>query len=802
MKKPVVVLFFSVVLALFGKAQSFDWAIQPGGYNFYTSVEGSSAFDGSYVVLADSWGNVYNAGVYSPASVGPTTDFDPGPAYVFPGVPGTNSFIQKFDSAGNMLWLKSFPGFEVFVYDADFDAAGNIVLVGNYNGNMDADPGASTYSLTSAGGLGTFILKIDTAGNLLWATQFETSTFLHSRPYDVEVNAINQVIFAGSFNDTLDVDPGAGVVSLIPNGTGTYVVALDASGNYVWSRQFGGSSSYASVTPSGLDTDPAGNIYLCGDYSKTIDVDPGPGVYTIGVTDTVGNSFVLKLDNTGNLVWADEFLGTGNSFFARLKIDMAGDILVTGGTEGGMDFDPGAGTVTYPALGSMFYDAFFFKLSPSGSLVWSKYFGSSSDDYGSDIEIDAANNYYVSGAYSSSADLDPGPMVNTFTSLGTDLFLQKYNATGNVEWVYALEHTTNGNVSGNAIGATTTNVYLAGFFTRYSSGGTIDFDPDTSTANLTTINVGHGFFTRLQQGPCSALKLFIDSLEQAYCDTDGYVLGHASFGVMPYTYAWSTTPVTPGPAASISASGFYTLSVTDSIGCTVNKTVFVSGPEPGGLDFDVSTIHSSVFALVMPNYFWLDLQNPGCDTASGQLYLIHDAKISVSTCTPVPDTVYGDTLVWNISSFNSDDGSFAPYIVFDVTASAIVGDYTVIKTGINTTGADIDLTNNMEKDSIEILLSYDPNEKSGEPFGECSQHYVLNSQRMQYTVQFQNTGTAAALDVYILDTLDAALDINTFKCIHASHSMITEQLPGNVLKFVFNDIYLPDSTSDEAGSHG
>jgi hypothetical protein len=69
-------------------------------------------------------------------------------------------------------------------------------------------------------------------------------------------------------------------------------------------------------------------------------------------------------------------------------------------------------------------------------------------------------------------------------------------------------------------------------------------------------------------------------------------------------------------------------------------------------------------------------------------------------------------------------------------------------------------------------------------------------------VEFQNTGTAVARDIFLLDSLDSDLDLSTLVITGSSHHMSTQMLTGNVLKFTFDEIWLADSTSDEPNSHG
>ena len=73
---------------------------------------------------------------------------------------------------------------------------------------------------------------------------------------------------------------------------------------------------------------------------------------------------------------------------------------------------------------------------------------------------------------------------------------------------------------------------------------------------------------------------------------------------------------------------------------------------------------------------------------------------------------------------------------------------------------------------------------------------------LTYTIRFQNTGTAPAQNVYIIDTLSTLLNWTSFTLIEASHPMQVVNLGNGIMRFEFNQIWLPDSTSNEPQSHG
>lgn len=99
-----------------------------------------------------------------------------------------------------------------------------------------------------------------------------------------------------------------------------------------------------------------------------------------------------------------------------------------------------------------------------------------------------------------------------------------------------------------------------------------------------------------------------------------------------------------------------------------------------------------------------------------------------------------------------------------------------------------------------VVNSYDPNDKQVLQGEEIYQEQT--DEYLDYLIRFQNTGTASAINVRILDTLHPNLDYNTLKPINASHDYHIEITDGNHVEFIFDNINLPDETSDEPGSHG
>jgi uncharacterized repeat protein (TIGR01451 family) len=105
-------------------------------------------------------------------------------------------------------------------------------------------------------------------------------------------------------------------------------------------------------------------------------------------------------------------------------------------------------------------------------------------------------------------------------------------------------------------------------------------------------------------------------------------------------------------------------------------------------------------------------------------------------------------------------------------------------------------------DCRENVSSFDPNDKQALPRSYATDHFVEKNTDLDYTIRFQNTGTDTAFRVVILDTLSAALVATAVRPGASSHPYRFERLDGQVLKFVFDNIALPDSSTDADASQG
>ena len=249
------------------------------------------------------------------------------------------------------------------------------------------------------------------------------------------------------------------------------------SASFQWAKQFRG-----TIDDSGqcIAVDASGNIYTTGKYEGTVDFDPGPGIFTY---TAVGNSdiYISKLDPFGNLIWAKSIGSGWMDGGYSIILDTLGNLFTTGQFGGTVDFDPGAGTNNLTAAGSR--DVFILKLDTSGNIVWAKAMGGPFYESCYSIALDAQGNVYTAGHFEGTADFDPGPGTKNYTSIGyCDIFISKLDSSGNFVWAKNIGGTKYDFVLSIKVDSSG-NVYAIGHYE-----GTVDFDPNVGTYNLTTVS--------------------------------------------------------------------------------------------------------------------------------------------------------------------------------------------------------------------------------------------------------------------------------------------------------------------------
>jgi uncharacterized repeat protein (TIGR01451 family) len=222
--------------------------------------------------------------------------------------------------------------------------------------------------------------------------------------------------------------------------------------------------------------------------------------------------------------------------------------------------------------------------------------------------------------------------------------------------------------------------------------------------------------------------------------------------------------------------------------------------------YTVPNMHD-VYVIITPisyarpgfhTYYNVTVYNMGTTTQTPNVVLHFDPSLLFQTSS-LPAVVSSNTLTWNISNL-APLQKVSSKLDFILPATVPLG--TIITNSIEAIGNTPEQTPHDNIDTIRqtAIGSYDPNDKTAKQ-QSIAKEEIAKGRYIDYTVRFQNTGTASAINVRIEDTLSPLLDVNTIQMIDASHAYIWE-LRDHLLILHFNNINLPDSGANEALSHG
>jgi trimeric autotransporter adhesin len=283
------------------------------------------------------------------------------------------------------------------------------------------------------------------------------------------------VVTGGTFTGTFDANPGAGTTTLSPYAFGyqsSYISKLSSSGGFVWAKQF---TAIGSSTTNGLAVDASGNTIAVMRFNGSLDVDPGPATTYLSASSY--DLAIIKLDISGNLVWAKQLPTTnGGNTPNGLAVDGNGNIYISGYNNGTSDFDGGVAN-TATGIGG-----YFAKYNSNGDFQWVRLITSAASVTLYDIELDQSGDVVVAGNFSQNTDVDPGAASYNLTPSNpgfNNCFFAKYDNSGNFLWAKQLSNTTNAQVYNPVLRIDNgNNILLAAYY----YGGNIDMDPGANSS--------------------------------------------------------------------------------------------------------------------------------------------------------------------------------------------------------------------------------------------------------------------------------------------------------------------------------
>lgn len=358
----------------------------------WTRQFGTSGTDTAVSVVVDPGGNVLVAGS------------------TFVGTIQTGqweAFVRKYDAFGGLLWVRQFGTAEAFAVAVD--SLGNVLVAGRTFGAFSGN--------ANAGGSDVFVRKYDAAGSEMWTRQF--GSIINDMARSVAVDTFGNVLVAGDAGDAL---PGAVSIGV----TDVFVRKYDASGNELWTRQFG---TPMSEEGRKVLVDSSANVFVVGSTVAAL-----PGQTFAGGADV----FIRKYDALGSEVWTRQYGTPGIELARSAAVDSMGNVVVVAFATG-------------PSPGSPLR-----KFDGSGNQLWSQ---QPAINQASDVAVDSSGNLVLVG------------LANAPGTGNSDIGVRKLDSLGNTAWAQQLGGAGDDRPSGLAVDGLG-NILVVGFTSTVLPGQT------------------------------------------------------------------------------------------------------------------------------------------------------------------------------------------------------------------------------------------------------------------------------------------------------------------------------------------
>jgi len=327
-------IYFDSVLLTMGTLDSSDMYIAKldsnGNVLWAKNAIGAGQGNG---ICVDADGNSYVTGYFSHSTI----KFD---SITLSTFGSEDIFIVKYDPSGRVIWAEKGGGDQreygcAIVADKD----NNIFVTGGFQSDT-ARFDSITIVKTDSGAQAVFTAKYDSAGNILWVRQaggdlygYEIDGYASIYGSGIALDMSGNPIITGGFSTNF-LRFGTTVLYHAPGGTNVnddfFLAKYNSSGDLLWAKQAGGTDEDYGMS---VACDSNSNIYVTGDFwSPSIYFDTfylvNNGYAALGNGNP--NLFVVKYDTAGSVVWAQYPGGTPNNDGNALTIDVFGNLYLTG----------------------------------------------------------------------------------------------------------------------------------------------------------------------------------------------------------------------------------------------------------------------------------------------------------------------------------------------------------------------------------------------------------------------------------------------------------------------------------------
>lgn len=711
----------------------------------------------------------------------PTLDFNfgSGQEFLSTNTPGV-MFLQKVDIDGGFIWVKKIDVVTTIIHNIEVDVQGNIfVCLRHSDSDGDIDPGPNVVSVSNGGGgYRTIILKLSSNGDYIWHQQFDDS-----ETSSISLDPSGNIYVAGEIG-YYGTNLGGMGIATVSAGTEVFLAKLNNDGVASWIKRIGNNSASntSSIYINKTLVHPNGQFYYCGTFEGAIDFNPGSSSNLLNVTSN-RKFFIASLDGNGNYTNSQAHDITNNSGrIIGFQADNNGDIIVSGQIANVSQ----VGTTKLMVK----------KCSHTTNQIWNKLFQISDlNTQFLDMTVDAQNNINLAGEFfDDSLDLNPNSGANFLNSV----YIDPNTGVSHYKQGFALKLDNDGNY----IWAVNELIENNGDTLYFESIKTISSNQQGEIF-VTKVGYPTNSFVKIGQDLCALSNFGIQEnhIQNVSCSNSGIIDVSGTGGYPQYNYylnnvLQSTTPI------SISNLGTYTVSVEDQLGCQSTSTYIIDGPNTiGQYDNDIQLI-TTEFRPGFSTNIWLDAFNTGCISSTGQVSLTLDSNTQFNYGWPTPSTISGNILIWDYQNLNFESNNLVLFLNVTTDTAAQIGDSILFDVLIDPIANDFNPINNSKSYIFPVVNGYDPNDKKVFPFGKCDDHFVDVLNPLTFTIRFQNTGNSEAININVIDSLPQFLNPSSIRILTTSDPVLTRLIDTNVVLFEFNNINLPDSSSNEIESHG
>lgn len=364
------------------------------------------------------------------------------------------------------------------------------------------------------------------------------------------VSPNGNVLVAGKFSGTMDVDPGAGVYNITSVGnTDAFVACYNSTGGFLWGFAIGGVDNDGAYR---VTADASDNVIVTGFFQTSADFDPGAGTVTLTSAGGTGSSasgdgFVAKYSSSGSFLWAKQLGGVSVWDYTDVAAtDAAGNVYVGGEFSATMIVSSSI-TLNSATDGV----GYMVKYDPAGTVVWAHAFGetgiSAVTTSVRGMRI-SAGFIYICGSFKGTANFNPWGTAATLVAgaSNADGYIAKYDVGGNFVFVRGIAGPGMDDAVMSLDLDASNNIYVGGVF----NGANIVLNPlSPGTGTFTAPGGGTGF----------------DFFVAKYNSTGGFLWGNAFggpgedfhrtgigvFGSSVYVPGWFNNTVDFDPSGSV-----------------------------------------------------------------------------------------------------------------------------------------------------------------------------------------------------------------------------------------------------------